>query len=162
MNKLIELTKYYYTISTLDETNQILDTILEVDNWRISASIYTRKRACVRIEHGYCIVDSISLTEATNLSMVEITTQQFVDKLKEVIKSTQVDKKYKIYLIETLDNIHYNEYDGIVVIELNKSDAIKTAKETCDNFTDNLRVTEIGIANSNLPKGCVLASFNAG
>ena len=68
----------------------------------------------------------------------------------------------KIYLVTTNDKVEYDDYDSVVVIAESIEDAAIIAKESCYNFTDNLSISDIGIAHDDQQRGEVLASFNAG
>lgn len=71
-------------------------------------------------------------------------------------------KTMKIYLVSTKDRVSYDDYDAIVVIAENVDDATIIAKKYCHNFTDNLLVTDVGVAHDDQVRGELLASFNAG
>ena len=68
----------------------------------------------------------------------------------------------KIYLVSTNDRVNYDDYDAVVVIAESTEDAIIIAKESCNNFNNNLAVSDIGIAHDDQQRGEVLASYNAG
>jgi hypothetical protein len=71
----------------------------------------------------------------------------------------------KIFLIERTDIIDYDEYDSFVVIASNRLKAIETTLPTWGEWkvdTTKLKVTNLGIARSQIKSGIVLGSFNAG
>ena len=76
----------------------------------------------------------------------------------------------KLYLIERTDKWSYDEYDSAVVCAESEEEAklINPNGDWVDMYTrwcetpEQVKVTYIGVAGPLVPKGVVLASFNAG
>ena len=68
-----------------------------------------------------------------------------------------------IYLIERTDNVGYDEFDKLMVVDETLKKAIASIQERYYGFVDGNIVCElIGQAKKNQAKGVVLASFCAG
>ncbi len=74
----------------------------------------------------------------------------------------------KIYRISQTVNQEYNTYDAAIVAAENEEEARRTLLSNKNTWADewvspvDVRVEEIGVANKNIKKGVILASFNAG
>ncbi len=74
----------------------------------------------------------------------------------------------KIYRISQTVNQEYNTYDAAIVVAENEEEARRTLLSDKNTWPDewvspvDVRVEEIGVANKNIKKGVILASFNAG
>ena len=65
-----------------------------------------------------------------------------------------------IYLIETTEEIGYDEYDSCVVIAKNESEALKISEKECRIYSGTIKL--VGKANKSQEYGLLIASFNAG
>lgn len=73
-----------------------------------------------------------------------------------------------IYLVTQDENVGYDTFDSIIVCAENEDIAKNTLPPTCEwgycwaYSPDKVDVTLIGIANDDIEKGVIMASFNAG
>jgi len=65
-----------------------------------------------------------------------------------------------IYLIETTEEIGYDEYDSCIVIAKNESEALIVAEKECCIYSSTIQL--VGKANKSQEYGLLLGSFNAG
>ena len=76
----------------------------------------------------------------------------------------------KIYLLERMDNVCYDEFNGCVVVAKDAEDAVTIAP--CGHAFDpsdstwcdisQIKCTEVGVAKKNQKRGVIMASFKAG
>jgi hypothetical protein len=81
-----------------------------------------------------------------------------------IFEKTKINIMKRIYLIERIDTVDYDQHDSVVIIAKTPKEARQFAyKEYYGDFAEGkITCILIGVANKTQPFGEVLASFNAG